>query len=470
MKFAFGLFAVLTGIIGGTLFFQYQTYSADLAAGNHAYYYAQEIETSFSNDELHVKHHFKGLPNQRMDIILPTHAKDVACLVEDTASCTRVDETMTYLTMGEATTQSISYTVPIAGGLAENKLLQNMFVQLKNGEVSYSILHMATDKVMAGNWITGLPFVGEQKLSMITNTMFSGDGDVRDLYWSVQPITLQQKEQHYSIYANEKPSADFLSEVVEVMGDTHIAIVKDPKFVTANTQEFLFLEALDVTTIENQILLTRLKQKYDFSKGEPWLVDVVATLALEREVGGKKAQDVLQTLYEEMTPEQVNEFKKRVLATEGKAITTQYLDSILREIFTMPTTYFEQNAATETGVFPLLFGDDREIYVNDYVKNDVNLVMKDGKVYYTADTLLPHLGYTAGEGNKGYYVNSAKSAYRFPRLPGFYVHNQTRHEVKSEPIIKIGDSYFIEEGWLQRIFHVEIDKNTGRIQMKVNLE
>src|SRR5699024_750520 len=111
-------------------------------------------------------------------------------------------------------------------------------------------------------------------------------------------------------------------------------------------------------------------------------------------------------------------------------------------------------------------GDDREIYVNDYVKNDVNLVMKDGKVYYTADTLLPHLGYTAGEGNKGYYVNSAKSAYRFPRLPGFYVHNQTRHEVKSEPIIKIGDIYFIEEGWLQRIFHVEIDKNTGRIQMK----
>lgn len=470
MKFAMGLFAVLTGIIGGTLFFQYQAYSAELESGNRAYYYAQEIETSYSNDELHVKHHFKGLPNQRMNIILPTHAKDVACLVEDATSCERLDETMTYIAMGEAKSQSISYTVPIKNGLSENKLLQNMFVQLQNGEVSYSILHMATDKAMAGRWVTRLPLVGEQKLSVITNTMFSGDGDVRDLYWSVQPLPLQKATALYTVYANESPSEDFLQEVAGVMEDKHIAIIKDAKFVAADTVEFLFLEHLDVATIENKILLTRLKQKYDFSKAEPWLIDIVATLALDRPIGGQKAQEVLATLNQEMTPAQVDEFKMRVLATEQQAITTAYLDDILHDIFTMPTDYFTQNAATTSGVFPLLFGDEREIYVNDYVKNDVKLIMKDGKIYYTADTLLPHLGYTAGEGNKGYYVNSAKSAYRFPRLPGFYVHNQTRHDVKSEPLIQIGDSYFIEEGWLQRIFHVDIEKNTGRIQMKANLE
>lgn len=470
MKFAFGLFAVLASIIGGTLFFQYQSYSAELASGDHAFYYAQEIETSYNNNELQVKHHFKGLPNQRMDIILPERAKDVACLVEASTSCDRLDETMTYFTMGEVPTQSISYSIPIDGGLAQNKLLQNSFVQLRNGDVSYSILHIATDNALAGKWITGLPFVGEQKRAMVTNTMFSGDGDVRELYWSVQPLAVQKATDHYSIYANQQPSADFLAELAEVItDDQHIAIVQNAQFATVDTQEFLFLEAFDVATIENKIMLTRLKQKYDFSQ-EPWLVDVIATIVLERPIGASKAQNVLATLQKEMTPKQLDEFKMRIAEAEGETITSVYLDGLLQEIFTMPTAYFEQNATMTTGVFPLLFSDDRDIYVNDYMKNDVKLVMKDGKVYYTADTLLPHLGYTAEEGNKGYYVNNAKNAYRFPRLPGFYVHNQTRYEVKSEPIMKIEESYFIEEGWLQRIFHVEIEKSTGRIQMKANLE
>ncbi len=99
------------------------------------------------------------------------------------------------------------------------------------------------------------------------------------------------------------------------------------------------------------------------------------------------------------------------------------------------------------------------------MKEDVHVILYEGQALYTADTLLPYLGYTVGEGKNGYYVNSEHRTFRFPKEPGFYVFNQRRYSTISEPIIKIANQYYVEEAWLQRLFLVELQKKEERIQV-----
>lgn len=468
MKFAVGFFAVLASLIGGMLFFQYQTYSTDLELGNGNFYYSQEIEIVYRDNSLDIRHHFKGLPNQRVDLIWPENIHNPDCLISGKNSCNRIDEDLTHMKVGETKTQSVSYVIPIDGGLSQTKLLKNIFATLKNGEVSYSVVHISTDKALSGSWISGLPLVGEQQLSLVNNVMFSGEGPVNQLYWTVNPMAMQKQTARYTIYGNETPTPAFLASIDGVVKEKgHLAIVKDGNFINEETNEFLFLQAYDVDTIENQIIIKQIKQQYNMKKAPAWLQDIIVTINANKTIGSDKAQQVLAQLKEETTDAQYDDFAKHIRDLKGETITLAIMDEQLEAVFGMPTHYFEQNDASEA-VFPLLFSDERAVYVNDFEKEDVKVIIKDEHIYYTADTLLTHLGYSAEEGDKGYYVNNEQNAYRFPRLPGFYVHNQTRHDVKSEPIIKVADQYLIEESWLQRIFNIELEKNEGSIRIHSN--
>ena len=80
--------------------------------------------------------------------------------------------------------QSLSYVIPIEGGLKSNQLMKDLFVTLNNGTVSYSIIHISTDSQIIGQWVTGLPLIGQQSLSLVNYSMFSGPGDVKELYFT----------------------------------------------------------------------------------------------------------------------------------------------------------------------------------------------------------------------------------------------------------------------------------------------
>ena len=47
-------------------------------------------------------------------------------------------------------------------------LIQNAFATLTNGESSYSVVHISTDSKIVGQWVTGLPLVGQQNYHLLT--------------------------------------------------------------------------------------------------------------------------------------------------------------------------------------------------------------------------------------------------------------------------------------------------------------
>ncbi|MFJ7950407.1 RNA polymerase II [Lysinibacillus sp. NPDC096418] len=467
MKFALSFFSILALIITGTLFFQYQAYSSDLEAGNGEFHYSQEIEIVYRENSLDVRQHFKNLPNQKVKIKWPKNAVDPTCFIETENSCNRLSEETTYFKKGETKAQSVSYIIPLEGGLQDKMLIQDVFATLQNGETSYSVVHISTDVKMAGQWVTGLPLIGQQQLSLVNYTMFSGDGAVRDLYWQAGNLQVQKQTPVLSIYAKQAVSNEFLKalESIQFLNDEHISIIQEQKPVAEHDDRILFLPELTTQAVEQQVILSQIKSKLAFKDAPEWLIEVVASYLVSGSIGSDKAKEMVATLKEFMSNDQERAWQEAVNNLGEGPISPTTMDELLSEVLTEKTSYFELNVAQEKGVYPLLIEDERSVYVDDVIKEDVDIIQYEGQILYNADTLLPHLGYTANEGENGYYVNSETRTFRFPKEPGFYVFNQRRYSTISEPILKIANSYYVEEAWLQRLFLVELQKSDGRIQV-----
>ncbi|WP_312506814.1 RNA polymerase II [Lysinibacillus sp.] len=467
MKFALSFFSILALIITGTLFFQYHAYSSDLETGIGDFHYSQEIEIVYRENSLDIRHHFKNLPNQKVKIKWPEKATNASCFIENEKSCERLSDEVSYFAKGETKSQSVSYIIPIEGGLKNKMLLQNVFATLMNGEASYSIVSISTDSKVNGQWITGLPLVGQQQLVHVNYTMFRGDGTVQDLYWQAGKLKVQEQSPVLSIYAQQAIPNDFLKsfENLQFLNDEHIAIIQEKSPVVAHDERLLFLPTLTTQAVEQEVILSQIKSQFKFVDSPEWLPEVVASYFLNDQIGGERTKKIITNLNEYMTDNQQQAWQETLKKLGDESISPDTLDTYLSQVLDAKTSYFTLNAQQKNGIYPLLFEDARDVYVNDVLKEDVRVIRYEGQTLYTADTLLPELGYSAEEGQNGYYVNSEHRTFRFPKEPGFYVFNQRRYSTISEPIIKIADHYYVEEAWLQRLFLVELQKKDERIQV-----
>lgn len=467
MKFALSFFSILVLIITGTLFFQYQAYSSDLETGNGEFHYSQEIEIVYRENSLDVRQHFKNVPNQKVKITWPKNAVNPTCFMDNENSCNRLSEEATYFKKGETKAQSVSYIIPLEGGLQDKMLIQDVFATLLNGETSYSVVHMSTDSKTQGQWVTGLPLVGQQQLSLVNYTMFSGSGAVQDLYWQAGDLQVQKQTPVLSIYAKQAIPNEFLKalESIQFLNDEHISIVQEQNPTAKQDERILFLPQLTTQAIEQQVILSQIKSQLAFKDAPEWLIEVVASYLVGGSIGSDKAKDIVGVLTEYMSNDQERAWQEAVEGLGEESISPTKMDELLTKVLGAETSYFALNAKHEKGVYPLLFEDGRSVYIDEIIKEDVDIILYEGQILYAADTLLPHLGYTAGEGENGYYVNSETRSFRFPKEPGFYVFNQRRYSTISEPILQIADRYYVEEAWLTRLFLVELQKSDSRVQV-----
>ncbi|GLC87573.1 RNA polymerase II [Lysinibacillus piscis] len=469
MKFILSFFSILTLIITGVLFFQYQAYSSAIETGSGKFHYSQEIEIVYRDNALDVRQHFKNLPNQKIKINWPKNAVNPTCFIANKTSCTRLSDESSYFKQGETKAQSVSYIIPIEGGLKEKQLLQNVFATLINGDTSYSIVHISTDSQYVGQWVTGLPLVGQQQLSLVNYTMFSGDGTIRDIYWQAANLQLQEQRSTVSIYALNAISQDLRAALdnMQFVNDEHIAIIQEPSPVDEYDSRLLFLPTLTKQAMEQEVIMSQIKSKIHFENAPAWLSEVVATYLVKTPIGSEKAQELVTVLDNHMTSTQKVAWQEALEKLEETTVSPESMDALLSEVLGHKTSYFQLNTTQESGTYPLLFEDERNVYVNDIIQKDVHVISYEGQILYTADTLLPQLGYTAGPGENGYYVNGDNRTFRFPKEPGFYVFNQRRYSTISEPIIKIADQYYVEEAWLQRLFLVDLQKSDKRINIVI---
>lgn len=467
MKYAVSLFLVLLVTVSGLLFYQYQAYSDKLESSDGNFNYTQEIEIVYRKDSLDIRQHFTNLPNKSIKINWPIKAVSPDCFLESENSCERLTENKTEFKKSDIRSQSLSYIIPLNKGLKNGQLLKDIFVTLEDGSASYSTVHITTDSDVKGDWISGLPHVGNQKLKLVNYSMFSGTGPVTELYYQSGKLKLQQESKQVSVFSEKPLSKSFKKALKDAkwLNEDHIVIIQSNK----NGQQgerVIFLKELTANSLKNNVLLNQVKSQYDFGKSPNWLIEVVATFITDSDFNNKKAKQIVQNLKKEMSNEELKKWEKELNNLQGKKVNAKVLDKILSEILKNNTNYFSLNASTKN-VYPFLFNDNREFFVNDKLVEDVNVIFKDNQIYYTARPLLTHFGYKTSIGENGLYVENAANKYRFPLKYGFYMYNNKRYNTVSEPIVTIAGEYYIEEAWLAKLFFVDISKRESSISLKI---
>lgn len=459
------VFTVLVVLVSAMLFVQYQVYSDQEIANKDAFQYSQEIEIVYREKSLDIRHHFKNLSNESISIKWPKQAVEANCFLEAEYSCARLNEEKTAFASGENRSQSISYIIPLKDGLSSQQLLKDIFVTLENGQVKFSTVHISTDHTIDGQWVTGLPFIGQQSLALVNYSMFSGKGQVSDLYWQAGDFALQKKTDVVSIYSKYALSADFNKglERLNFLNDEHIAIVNGTNKAGVQGDRILYLPDLTLDSLQQAVVMSQIESTYHFGDSPAWLKEVVAMYLTGGTFGSDQAIKIVETMTNQMSEKQLADWTNRLEKLQGEKISPAILDSALSEVFGVYTKYLTMNVTSEQ-VYPFVFNDRREVTVNSKPQENVHAILMEGEVLYSADPLFKALGYKTSKGPNGYYVNSEARNFRFPHKEhGFYVFNQQRYNTVSQPLVMIAGEFYIEESWLQRLFLVEMNKTDDSV-------
>lgn len=465
MKFAVTLFSMLSFVVGAMLFVQYQVYSEQEMTTEKEFLYTQEIELEYRENSLDIRQNFRNLPKDEIEIVWPAAAIDSDCFLEKEHSCNRLNDEKTKFKAGENGSQSISYVIPLKDGLQEEKLVEDVFATLKLGKASYTTLHITTNSNMTGTWITGLPLIGQQQLSLVNYSMFEGTGDVKDLYWLKQKMAYYNNTNNYSVYSHQDVSSEQSKKIgdLKLVNEDHIAVVQTNKKTMNDGYRIVFVPTLDENIIQYRSAISHVNSSYRFNEVPDWLKQVTASILVNKPFGDKKAIEIFDELKSKLTETQFSQLQDGIKELKNSELSSVKLDEVLSDTLEANTKYFTLNVSSNI-LYPLVYNDHRAIHVNGKKEDDLHIIFQDGLVLYPSDVLLTKIGYTTSVGPNGYYVTSEERKFRFPPKEfEFYVLNQKRYNTSTYPFYEVAGVRYIEESWLNRLFLVEIEKEDEKI-------
>lgn len=462
MKFAAFIFSILLFINGILLSFQYHVFSTNSENQEKAFSYAQDIEVTYRGNAFLVKQTFTNLPEDKIKISWPEKSKGKACEISEDGGknnkgCSRLTDQLNSFKAGENSTQTITYQIPLGKkGLQADKLYKDVFVSLKNGIATASNVQVVDEKSKGGHWFTGLPKIGEKSLQLVDYSYFAGAGQVYEVYWTKQRLKKAFDGKEFSIYTKKFTPTKFTSTLgsMKVLEGGHIDIIESTK--KENGSRILFTDTLKKAKLQEKVVVSQIKEQYQFSTTNKNLPILVASFSLNQSLGSAKDKEMVRVLNEHFNTKQREYWKYGLDELKGEKIDSNKLDDLLSETLNDKTSFFKLNETSGSTVVPLLFEEERELYLNDKKLSDVKIILRNGEILYAANPMLNYLGYKTSIGKNGYYVEKSERKLRFPEQQyKFYVDNQMRVDyIGAGPIVEVGGTYYIEESWMIRVFRL----------------
>lgn len=471
MKFAASFFSILLFINGIMLTFQYHVYSDQLKEENKTIHYNQDIDIVYREGKLIVHHHLSALPEDNLKFVWPTRSVNKACSPRDKTKCNRLNKTLTGLEKGKTDEQTVTYTIKVPkNGLVSGQILRNVFLTVQNGTPVHTTVHITDETRSGGQWITGLPeVVNSKSMVLVQYSMFSGNGPVTSLYWQKKGMKKVFENNQITLYGINNISGDLVKSLkgLQLEDFEHVAIIEtNQKKISSG--RILFTSEINEKTVEQKVILSQIYQMYKFNRSPSWTPAIVASFLTNRTIGSVKTQKMIAVLKDYMDEQQLAQWKTGLEKLKGKEITATSLDQVLSKSLNLKTSFFDMNANNGNAIAPLLFEDKRPVYINQSQQKNLKVILKDGRILYAIKPILQKLGYSSQIGQHGYYVKNSSRSFRFPMDEPFYVYNDHRYNIMSQPVEKYGNDYYIEEAWLVRLFLVNVEKSDNRIDINTS--
>ncbi|CAM5188405.1 RNA polymerase II OS=Ureibacillus acetophenoni OX=614649 GN=SAMN05877842_101359 PE=4 SV=1 [Ureibacillus acetophenoni] len=122
-------------------------------------------------------------------------------------------------------------------------------------------------------WVTGWPLIGQQSLTLVNYVMFSGQGDVNEIYYESDGLTLQHKTDEISIYSNTTIDESLSEQIknIQFLNDEHISIVNGDNLSGDQGERILFLKDLTLAGLNQRVILSQIDTLYTFENQPNWI-------------------------------------------------------------------------------------------------------------------------------------------------------------------------------------------------------
>lgn len=460
---------VLLLLFNGLLVYVHYQDASDVSAGNSGQSsYDQEIEVTHRADGLYIRHYFTNLPMNRLEINWPKESEQRTCHVEDTGSCLRLNEEATAFVEGEETAQAISYVIPHSELEENTELLQAVFVKLYEASPRATVLHMTDEVHLDGMWVTGLPQVGQKKLPLISYALYSGGGIVEDLYWQKHPKPIHYSSDQLTVYGDGKTIySEQVEEVLRQLNAPHMSLILNEQDRSIVKNRFSVTTEGQVNTVLQRYAINQYYVNYNADEPDSFTAELVTALLLEELLPIPTVEMAMAELGNALTPTEMEALKNALEEQYGESMNAEVLDGLIGEVTGYRTSFVERNRQLESGVFPFLLENPKEISVEGQGATGKYAVLKDGKTYYPIKEIMEALDYALSRNEQSLYIENAEHQYRFPVTGDFYVLNDRRFNNQFMPFQLIEGEFYFDQSAMQRIFHLILEEKTDEINIKM---
>ncbi|MDF2039584.1 stalk domain-containing protein [Cytobacillus oceanisediminis] len=458
------IFLILSGIISGMLFWQWQAYSEHAIALESSGAITQEITVETRLKELKITQKIHGLIEQEeYRLVIPDTLFKWKCKNGTGEACDSADKNpFTFFSSDDQMT--FEYAVPIN---ERNKalLLTDWFVKIPGKKAEGLSITISDSFKREGSWAAGIRLKARKKLDHIDYYYFEGKGNVPILYWQQKPL-LKKAINNAEVYSEDIQAASFNFKKLNEIGDfPFLTIIFTDQYPEYKDENILITSPrTKVAQVEKNIITMLFQRKFS-EDSQTWVIDVFTAGLLDMKPSSSKGSAVLQELQGELTEDELKAFLMKVIKVNS--LNAEKLDKLLSDVKGLNTHFFTMNTKSDAPFVPLYFQKEKKLLVSGAEKASIDLIYRDGKRLLPLAATMKALGYEIKilSGEETMLLSKGNNSYRFYLNKNVFIYNEEDYGLLENPLTNQNGTVFMEIQWFKSLFGVTAEEREGEIYL-----
>lgn len=419
-----------------------------------------EFSIVHADNVLTVKQSAKSVPEGNYTVNWPEDTLDIQCTQEE-VDCNWNSENKETVELSNAPVL-FSYVIPLSNKESEGTILRNWSVNLEELAAKEVTISFTQRQYRNGEWIAALKTKGKVSKDHITFYEYKGDF-VSPLVFHPTPLQMTQQGTDLTIWSKDKINITSASE--ESLSKESIKLKPTTILVTNEVEAFESQRLFVVSSEEELINLyqKRITQwiQSKWKEDAKWQADIFISDLIGIELPNSKRKNMKVELSETLTTKQAEKLKETILSAPEKSINPETLNQFVSEIVGQQTNFFTLNANGDVPFEPFLTWKDKPLVSKG--KELENISVR----YYRNEPVVPFVDFLMTIGfdvtqvseESAYILEKDGNRYRFFTNQNIFILNEEDYGLLENPLLLLGDSMYIETGWLEQFFSVTIVEN-----------
>ncbi|PWW27497.1 copper amine oxidase-like protein [Cytobacillus oceanisediminis] len=459
------IFLILSGTITGMLVWQWKAYSEQTGrAEEHTLRATQQINVESLQNELKITQTVTGLiPEKEYRLIIPDSLFQWKCKNGQEKACDSADENPYTFFSNEK--MIFEYVLPI------NKdknafMLNDWTVSISGVEIESSLITISDSFRRKGSWAAGVPLKAQKKMKHIDYYIFEGRENTPSLYWQ-QGDLVKKRTNTVDIYS-ENQSLNLNFEKLNNLGEIpYLSVVLTDHYQESYGRGILIAGTnTKKEKLEKMLIIQAFEKKFGYLPlKEDWLIDALASHAVEQKAGTEKGNRIFKELEKELAEDELKVFFQDINMEES--LNTEKLDKQLSDLKGHSTRFFTVNKDLDAPFVPLYFDDGKKVFISGKEQKGFKLIHKNGKKLLPFKAAMEALGFDVRilSGEETMLLAKGNNSYRFYLNRNVFIYNEEDYGLLENPLTVLNGTAFIEIQWLQSLFDVSIEEWDHKIKL-----